>query len=202
MGKVIAINKEVTKERNTMVGKILPKRDFQKVIEHDKIYSNSVSQHLEFLTIKQDILSKKCEKLLNPKTQTRGGIIDNIDMLCDFTKTRIDCLDTNAKLRIQNKLVLDKVNHYEQIFIPQYNKEVEEMNKGFKDVMEKANLLANAKEVVPLYAEITDKVREELYWFNGLSKEDKVYEEYMLLVFKPLKRLINAKEGLELNSSD
>ena len=60
MSKEIKLQTEKQKEeRKMMAGRILPKRDFLKVLEHDKIYANTLSQWLEFLTIKQDILSKK-----------------------------------------------------------------------------------------------------------------------------------------------
>ena len=201
MAKEIKLQtKQQQEERKMMAGRILPKRDFLKVLEHDKIYANTLSQHLEFLTIKQDILSKKCAKHLNPKTQTRDGIIDNIDMLCDFTKTRIDCLDLTAKLRIQNKLVEDKMNHFDNVFIPQFNKEVEEMKKDFDKYMKRALDLIAVEKVKPLHHEITEKTKLEIAWWNQLKASQRKEDEYKLLIFKPLKRLINALDGLEANA--
>ncbi len=200
MGKTIEM--KGNKERHTMAGKILPKRDFLKVIEHDKIYSNTLSQWLEFLTIKQDILGKKCQKHLNPKTQTRDGIINNIDTLCEFGKTRVECLDLTARVRIQNKLVSDKLNHYENVFLPQFNKEIEEMKEGFDGFYARAKELVAVKKVKPLHNEITEKVKMELMWWDELKASDRNDDEYKLLLYKPLKRLINALDGLEENKSE
>lgn len=200
MGKEIKLQTEEQKhERNMMAGRILPKRDFKKVLEHDKIYANTLSHWLEFMTIKQDILSKKCEKHLNPTTQTRDGIIDNIDMLCEFGETRVSCLDITAKVRIQNKLVEDKINHYENVFMPQYKKEVKEMNEGFDKYMKRAEDLIAVKDVPYLHHEITEKTKLELDWWNHLKSSQRKEDEYKLLIFKPLKRLINALDGLEEN---
>jgi hypothetical protein len=201
MGKEIKLSKEESRERKTMIGKILPKRDFEKVIEHDKVYANSISQYLEFLLIKQDILSKKCESALNPATQTREGIIKNIDALCELGKTRLECLDLKAHLIIQNKLVSDKTSHHHEIFLPQYNEEVEEMNKGFDEYFERAKKLVNEKKTLPIHQEIKRKVGLELLWFNDIKAKD-MNDEYKLMVFKPLRRLINALDNIDNNKSE
>lgn len=198
MGKEIKLQtKEQNKERNLMAGRIIPKRDFNKVLEHDKLYSNTLSQWLEFLTIKQDILGKKCEKHLNAKTQTRDGIINNIDLLCEFAETRVNCLDLTAKLRIQNKLIEDKINHYENVFLPQYNKEVKEMNDGFDKYMKRAEDLVAMKDVPSIHHEIYEKTKLELDWWNHLKPSQRQEDEYKLLIFKPIKRLINSLDSLQ-----
>jgi hypothetical protein len=201
MGKEIKLSKEESRDRKSMIGKILPKRDFEKVIEHDKIYANSISQYLEFLLIKQDILSKKCESVLNPDTQTREGIIKNIDALCEFGKTRLECLDLKAHLIIQNKLVSDKTSHHKEIFLPQYNIEIEEMKKGFDEYFTKANTLVNEKKTLPIHQEIKRKVELELLWFNDIKEKD-MNDEYKLMVFKPLRRLMNALDNIDKNKSE
>ena len=201
MGKEIKLSKEESRDRKSMIGKILPKRDFEKVIEHDKIYANSISQYLEFLLIKQDILSKKCESVLNPDTQTREGIIKNIDALCEFGKTRLECLDLKAHLIIQNKLVSDKTSHHKEIFLPQYNKEIEEMKKGFDEYFTKATTLVKEKKTLPIHQEIKRKVELELLWFNDIKEKD-MNDEYKLMVFKPLRRLMNALDNIDKNKSE
>ena len=52
-----------------MNGRLLPNQDFQKVIEHDKIYSQALSEKLEFNAIKEDILNKKCSMILARQTK-------------------------------------------------------------------------------------------------------------------------------------
>ncbi len=106
MTKTIKLSKQEKKETDILAKRILPKTDFKKVIEHDKIYYNALTQHLEFSVIKADILQEKVEEIL--KNQTKEKIKDNIDMLCDFSKTRLDCLDLKAKQHIQQKLIEDK----------------------------------------------------------------------------------------------
>jgi len=82
MNKENKLSKKQEKETEILAKRILPKTDFEKVIEHDKLYYNTLNQALEFNIIKQDILGKKCQKII--ASQTREKIIDNINLLTDW----------------------------------------------------------------------------------------------------------------------
>jgi hypothetical protein len=179
-------------EKQRMNGRLLPNKDFQKVIEHDKVYSQILSDKLEFYTIKQDILEKKCTKIL--KMQTKENIIDNIDMLCEWSDVKLNCLDTKAKLVIQNRLVEDKLQHYNSVFLPQFKKELEECNKHFDSMLKDCRQFVIDKP--KMSEEILPKIETELHWFDNLTKEERKEEEYKLQLFKPIRRLFNAYTNL------
>jgi hypothetical protein len=50
------------KETEILANRIMPKTDFQKVIEHDKVYYNALNQAIEFNIIKFGLLAKECNK--------------------------------------------------------------------------------------------------------------------------------------------
>jgi hypothetical protein len=61
MGKVVKLSEKEQNETEILSKRIMPKTDFEKVIEHDKLYYNTLNQALEFNLIKQDILTKTCQ---------------------------------------------------------------------------------------------------------------------------------------------
>jgi len=175
----------------------MPKSDFIKVIEHDKIYYNSLNQALEFNVIKQDILRNKCEKIL--KNQTKELITENIDMLCDWAETQVKIMDMQGKLRIQQTLIDDKQLHFDNVFMPQFNKELEEaLPNHLKMINEARELVKNNKE--SSFEDMCNKIVYELTWWDKCNSEQQKNEEYIIQIYKPLKRLINAwkqKEDLQ-----
>lgn len=52
------------KETEILSERIMPKTDFLKVMEHDKLYYNTLNQALEFNVIKQDILGEQCQEVI------------------------------------------------------------------------------------------------------------------------------------------
>lgn len=175
-----------------MNGRLLPNQDFQKVIEHDKIYSQALSEKLEFNAIKEDILNKKCSMIL--ARQTKEAIIKNIDLLCEWSETKIICLDTKAHIIIQNRLIEDKEQHYNLVFLPQFKKELEECNKHFDSMIKDCRQFVIDKP--RMSEEILPKIESELYWYDNLTKEEQQGEEYKLQLFKPIRRLFNAYSNL------
>ena len=109
MAKVVKLSKNEEKETEILSKRIMPKTDFLKIIEHDKLYYNTLNQALEFNIVKQDILGQKCQSIL--KNQTKESITENINLLCDWAETQVKVLDMKGKLRIQQKLVeIEKCN--------------------------------------------------------------------------------------------
>lgn len=186
------------KTTDILANRMLPKRDFEKVIEHDKVYANSLNKHIEFLTIKNDILGKKSQEVL--ANQTREGIVKNIDTLCGWTESHIQLLDYTAKQRIQQKLVDDKVNHFENVFLPQYNKEIKESEENFNTTLKLAQDRADKKEKG--FEELLSKINMELTWWGKVDLKTKANEEIKLQLYKPLKRLNSAYDRLEKENKD
>jgi hypothetical protein len=199
-GKIVELSKKQQKETEILANRIMPKTDFEKVIEHDKLYFNTLNQALEFNAVKQDILGKQCQRIL--ANQTRELVIENINLLCEWAETQVKVLDMKGKLRIQQKLVEDKEIHFENVFMPQFNKELEEASKNY------VQTIKDARELIKLnreyFEEINEKLVYELSWWDKTTAEQKLNDEYIIQIYKPLKRLINAyrqKEELQKEST-
>lgn len=185
------LSKKEQKETEILANRIMPKTDFQKVIEHDKVYYNTMNQALEFNLVKQDVLGKECQKIL--KKQSRELIIEKIDTLVDWAETQVKVLDLKGKLRIQQKLVEDKEMHFENIFLPQFEKEVKEAKKNIVATIKKAReFCKNNREGVE---SIKSKLLFELSWWDKCSSDKQKNDEYILQVYKPLNRLLNAYDN-------
>jgi hypothetical protein len=200
MGKVIKLSEKEQKETEILSQRIMPKTDFEKVIEHDKLYYNTLNQALEFNLVKQDILGKECQKLI--ANQTKESIEANIDKLTDWADTQVKVLDYQGKLRIQQKLIEDKETHFKNVFMPQFTKEASEANENFKATYDKVKELLKAGEEG--YEDILKKMVYESTWWEKCNKEQKANEEYLIQIYKPLKRLLSAyedrKKEIEENS--
>ena len=166
----------------------LPKRGFGEFIEHDKTYRNAIQELLEHTAIKLDVLSKKCEAV--PKT--REAIAKNIDMLCEFHKTKIELFDLKAKLFSIANLITDKENHFNYVFLPQYEKEIKESNEKLKDTLAQVRDIVSKKDHNDLHTPVLRKMETELEAYDGLDKKERQDEERQLHLYKPLKRLLAA----------
>jgi len=81
------LSKKQEKETEVLAKRIMPKTDFLKVIEHDKLYYNTMNQALEFNLVKQDILGNKCKPIL--ARQTREDIVKHINTLTEWAETQV-----------------------------------------------------------------------------------------------------------------
>ena len=180
------LSKKQQKETEILAKRIMPKTDFEKIITHDKTYYNVLNQALEFNMVKQDILSKKYQKVI--KNQNKQEITKNIDMLVDFAETSLKILDYQAKLRIQQKLVEDKEMHFENVFLPQFEKESKEAKENFIKVMSRAKEIV--KENDNKFESTIEKINYELAWWNKVDSKNQKNEEYIIQVYKPLKRIL------------
>lgn len=190
MGKVVNLSEREKKETEILSKRIMPKTDFEKVIEHDKLYYNTLNQALEFNLVKQDILGKVCQKLI--QNQTKESIEANINTLTDWAETQVKVLDYQGKLRIQQKLIDDKETHFKNVFMPQFEKESKEARENSKEVFDKVQVcLTENKEE---FKDILHKMTYELAWWNKCNKDQQKNEEFLIQIYKPLKRLLSAYE--------
>jgi hypothetical protein len=188
MSKVVKLNKKEERETEILAKRIMPKTDFEKVIEHDKLYYNTLNQALEFNIVKQDILGKQCQRIL--QNQTKELITENIQLLCDWAETQVKVLDMKGKLRIQQKLVEDKETHFENVFMPQFNKELEEALPNYKNAITEARECVEKNE--EYFEEINKNLVFELTWWDKCSSEQQKNQEYIIQIYKPIKRLLSA----------
>lgn len=185
--KMKNLSNKQEKETDILAKRILPKTDFLKVIEHDKLYYNTLKEALDFNIIKRDILTKETEKVL--KNQTEEIIIENIPLLTEWADTKLKTLDLQGKLRVQQTLVDDKIMHFDNVFMPQFEKEIKDSKENFDKTFKKANEILELNE--DFAKEIIDKINYELVWWSKLDSTNKKNEEYVLQIYKPLKRLVS-----------
>jgi hypothetical protein len=190
MSKEIKLNKKEQKETEVLAKRILPKTDFEKVLEHDKMYFNTLNEALEFNIIKQDVLGQKCQRIL--ANQTREKIVDNINVLTEWAETKVKVLDMQGKLRVHQTLLDDKISHFENVFLPQFEKESKEAIENLEPTLDKAIEILGSKE--DYIEDIQKKINYELSWWNKVSLENQKNDEYIVQIYKPLKRLISAYE--------
>lgn len=182
--KMKKLNNKQEKETDILAKRILPKTDFLKVIEHDKFYWNALNQALELNLIKQNILQVKCLEY----QKSKEGIINNIDELVKMSEIQLSILDMQGKLRIQQALIDDKIVHFDNVFIPQFEKEIKDSKENFDKTFKKANEIVKLNE--DFAKEIIDKINYELVWWSKVDATNKKNEEYVLQIYKPLKRLV------------
>ena len=170
---------------------LLPKRDFLAMMEHDKTYYTAMEQELEYKVIKVDILSKKVKPVV--ASQDRNKIISNINDMCDFAETQRELYDLKGKLLSQSKLIEDKQNHYDYVFLPQYKKELKECNENFEKTLKRVKEIGTIGMITgEEYKDIIDKILFEIEVYDCLDKKQQSNEEYQLNSYKPMKRLISA----------
>ena len=188
MSKIIKLSAKEEKETEILSKRIMPKTDFEKVIEHDKLYFNTLNQALEFNIVKQDILGKKCQLIL--ANQTKKVIEENINLLAEWAETQVKVLDMQGKLRIQQKLIEDKETHFKNVFMPQFTKEAKEATENSREIFDKVQSCIDAEKEE--LQDIVHKMSYELAWWNKCSDEQQKNEEFIIQIYKPLKRLVSA----------
>jgi len=154
------------------------------------LYYNTLNQALEFNIVKVDILGKVCQKLI--ANQTKESIEANINTLTEWAETQVKVLDFQGKLRIQQKLIEDKETHFKNVFMPQFTKEASEATQNSKEVFEKVKVCIDENKEE--YKDILHKMTYELAWWNKCTKEQQNNEEFLIQIYKPLKRLLSAYE--------
>ena len=162
MSKTIKLSEKEQRETEILSKRIMPKTDFEKVIEHDKLYYNTLNQALEFNLVKQDILGKKCQMII--ANQTKDLLTNNIDMLTEWAETQVKVLDYQGKVRIQQKLIEDKETHFNNVFMPQFTKEAKEAKEHSREIFDKVQSCIDAEKEE--FQDIVHKMRYELAWWN------------------------------------
>lgn len=179
------------KGKATMRDRILPIRDFKKVIEHDKVYLGTLQSLQSNLSLYERNLSQK----LMPINNQEDKRLKRAKEFVEWDETRLKLYDVRGQIEAHNTLVNDKLFHFENIALPQFNKEVEDMKaEGFKKQYELSESIVSKKhkKLDSKCETIKTELMDELYWFEQLEDSNKTDEEYQLFLFKAIRRLNNA----------
>lgn len=177
-------------QKATMRDRILPIRDFKKVIEHDKIYLGTLQSLQANLSLMEQNIAKKLIPIMNNQDQR----FKRAKEFVEWDETKIKMFDVRGQIEAHNSLINDKIFHFENIALPQFNKEVEDMKKeGFENQVEVSKKIVSGihKELTPKCETIKKEIGEELYWFDQLEEKEKQDDEYKLFLFKAIRRLNN-----------
>lgn len=185
----------------TMKNRILPIRDFKKVIEHDKIYLGTLQSLQANLSLHERNLSQKLIPLMNDQDKR----LKRAKEFVEWDEIKIKMYDVRGQIESHNTLINDKNFHFDNIAVPQYQKEVKEMKEqGFvKEYKLSESIVSEKHKDLDAKCEtIKSEIKDELYWFEHLEDKNKSDEEYQLFLFKAIRRLNKAftlalKEFLE-----
>lgn len=179
------------KGKATMRDRILPIRDFKKVIEHDKVYLGTLQSLQANLSLHERNLAQK----LIPINNQEDKRLKRAKEFVEWDETKLKLYDVRGQIEAHNTLINDKLFHFENIALVQYEKEVKEMKEqGFKkqyDISESI-IKGNHKDLEPKSETIKTEIMEELHWFDNLDDNNKKDDEYNLFLFKAIRRLNNA----------
>jgi hypothetical protein len=179
------------KGKATMRDRILPIRDFKKVIEHDKVYLGTLQSLQANLSLHERNLAQK----LIPINNQEDKRLKRAKEFVEWDETKLKLYDVRGQIESHNTLINDKLFHFENIALVQYEKEVKEMKEqGFQkqyDISESI-IKGNHKDLEPKSETIKTEIMEELHWFDNLDDNNKKDDEYNLFLFKAIRRLNNA----------
>ena len=159
---------------------IPPKKKMKDSIENDAQYLNALGNFIREAQSEMEKMMKADKKY-------------------QAFKIQVEIFDAIGKFQSNEGLVNDKALHYEKVFLPRYEKEMEESKEKFDEAYAKSVELANDKSLKsPELDSIVGFLKKELAEYDGADiKED---EEYKNHVYKILKRLNSKYEELSKES--
>ena len=105
----------------------------------------------------------------------------------EASKIQIEIFDAIGKYQAIEGLVNDKATHFDMVFLPMYEKEMEESGKNFEGLLQQCKeALLNMKGVDNKIVGFIEKEVEK--YESSADKEDSEYKNY---TYKILKRLWN-----------
>lgn len=179
MNKVVEMKKD-SKQIETLIENVKsskksfipPKKKMKDSIENDAQYLNALGNFIREAQAEMEIMMKAKKRY-------------------EAFKIQVEIFDAIGKFQSNEGLVNDKSLHYEKVFLPRYEKELEESNAKFKEMYETCvTLTKNTDLKSPDQETIIGYLKKELAEFDG--SDIKSDEEYQNHVYKILKRL-NAK---------
>jgi hypothetical protein len=157
---------ESVKEHKAMF--LAPKARMKQSIENDAQYLVALGQFISHA-------QKEVEKM------------QKLGKNYEASKIQVEIFDAIGKYQSNEGLVNDKATHYEKVFLPMYEKEMEESGKNFQGMLQQCKeALLNMKGVEN---KIVGFIEKEVNKFEASpDKEDLEFQNY---TYKLLKRLWN-----------
>jgi len=184
MNKVVEIKKDSKKieqlietVKTSKKGFIPPKKKMKDSIENDAQYLATLGNFIREAQTEMDKMLR-----LNKKYEA--------------FKIQVEIFDAIGKFQSNEGLVNDKALHYEKVFLPRYEKELEESSEKFDEIYNKSVEITKDKSLKsPEKDTIVGYIKKEVEEYNNADiKSD---EEYKNHVYKILKRLISKYEEIE-----
>ena len=183
MSKVVEMKKDskqleqlIDKVKTSKKAFIPPKKKMKDSIENDAQYLNALGNFIREAQEEMDKMMKADKKY-------------------QAFKIQVEIFDAIGKFQSNEGLVNDKSLHYEKVFLPRYEKELEESKEKFAEVYAKSVELIKDKSLKsPEKDSIIVYLKKEVDEYD--SSEIKADEEYENHVYKILKRLNSKYEEL------
>lgn len=157
-----------------------PKKKMKDSLENDAQYLNALGNFIREAQVEMENMMRA-----NKKYQA--------------FKIQVEIFDAVGKFQSNEGVVNDKALHYEKVFLPRYEKEMEESQEKFDEIYVKSTEIINDKSLKsPELDTIVGYLKKETAeYFGAEIKED---EEYRNHVYKILKRLNSKYEDISKES--
>ena len=140
-----------------------PKEDFEQSIKRENLYVE---------------LLKDLHKEMNEKIKSGKGY--------QLAKNKVDLYELATKLDTHIELLKDRINHYNNWFLPKYNKELEECEKEFDKTMSSAKKYIDKEKDT----EVSKKIVNILSEYDKMDLNNRNHIEIKNVVYKDLKLLL------------
>jgi len=107
----------------------------------------------------------------------------------EASKLQLEIFDAIGKFQANEGIVYDKATHYEKVFLPHYEKELEESREKFPEVYQEMKTIAGWVGLSGEEEKIQGYIKKELDEYD--QHEMKLDEEYRNYMYKLFKRLVN-----------
>ena len=153
----------------SMMERILPKRDYARVIEMDKVYLGKLRNNMDKLIEYLD------------SNNTRKDTLE-------YAEKDRQLMELHSKFNEHERLVKDKMFHFKNVFLPIMEKEIKECNEKFKKAYTKAKEVIR-KEKTYKDAKMIKLLKSEVKLYDSLPKSVDV--EIINEIYKPIKRILS-----------
>ncbi len=107
----------------------------------------------------------------------------------EASKLQLEIFDAIGKFQANEGIVYDKATHFEKVFLPHYEKELEESREKFDEVYQEMKTIAGWVGLIGEEEKIQKFIQKELEEYD--QHEMKLDEEYRNYMYKLFKRLVN-----------
>jgi hypothetical protein len=149
---------------------IPPKQKMKESIDNDANYLMALGQFIE-------------------AAQKEAALEQSLKRHYNAAKIQLEIFDAIAKFQANEGIVLDKTLHYEKVFLPMYERDLEESKANFLKLLSDCVEISNVKSGNADEQKIIDYIAKEISIFK--ASEYKKDEEFELHTYKILKRLFN-----------